>query len=56
MHGKSDSAAGAPARPAFRGLRLRPDEYEDLREEARGAVKAGMEMMARSVAVPGRFI
>ena len=44
----------SPGRPAFRGLRLWPEEYEDLREEARGAVKAGMEMIARSGAVPAR--
>jgi hypothetical protein len=44
----------SPARPAFRGLRLWPEEYEDLREEARVAVKAGMEMMAGSGAVPAR--
>jgi acetyl esterase len=41
-------------RPSFRGLRLWPEEYEDLREEARGAVKAGMEMMSRSGPPPWR--
>ena len=44
----------SPGRPAFRGLPLWPEEYEDLREEARDAVKAGMEMMARSGVVPAR--
>jgi acetyl esterase len=44
----------SPGRPAFPGLRLWPEEYEELREEARVAVKAGMEMMARSGAVPER--
>jgi acetyl esterase len=32
------------------GLRLWPEEYEDLRAEARAAVAAGMEVMARAAA------
>src|SRR5262245_15050711 len=44
----ASSPASATARSAAHGLRLWPDEYEELRAEARGAVKAGMEMMPLS--------
>jgi acetyl esterase len=50
----SSTVAAVGRSAAVPGLRLWPDEYEDLRDEARGVVKAGMEMMSRSAALPGR--
>jgi acetyl esterase/lipase len=41
----SSSSASAVVRSAARVLRLWPDEYEELRGEARDVVEAGMEMM-----------
>jgi acetyl esterase len=50
----SSSSVGTAGQSAVQGLRLWPDEYEELREEARGVVAAGMEMMSRSAALPGQ--
>jgi acetyl esterase/lipase len=50
----SSPSVSTAAESAVRGLRLWPDEYEGLREEARAAVAAGMEMMARTAALRGQ--
>jgi acetyl esterase len=42
------------SRPSVRGLRLWPDEYEELRAEARAVVKAAMETMPRTSTTPGQ--
>ena len=46
------SPASAPGRPAADGFRLWPDEYEELRAEARAVVRATMEMMPQFTAHP----
>jgi acetyl esterase len=47
------TSAGTPGRSAVPGLRLWPDEYEELRDETRAAVTAAMETMARSGTLGG---
>jgi acetyl esterase len=44
------SPASAPGRPASHGFRLWPDEYEDLRDEARAVVRATMELRPQFIA------
>ena len=48
------TSVSASGRSAVHGFRLWPDEYEELRDEARSVVKATMEMMSRSAALPRR--
>src|SRR5262249_40563933 len=48
------SVVSSAGRSAVNGFRLWPDEYEELRDEARGVVEATMEIMSRSVTLPGR--
>ena len=47
------SAVATSGVPAARRLRLWPEEYEELRGEARAVVKAAMEMMSSSGTLPG---
>jgi hypothetical protein len=48
------SRASSSARSAVHDFRLWPGDYEELRDEARGVVKATMEMMmSRIGALPG---
>jgi acetyl esterase/lipase len=52
----SPSVTATSDRSAIQRFRLWPDEYEALRDEARGAVKAGMQTMAQSGALPGQSV
>jgi hypothetical protein len=50
------SSASSAARSAVHDFRLWPGDYEELRAEARGVVKAAMEMMMARIGVfPGTW-
>ena len=50
----TSSPVSASDRSAVHGFRLWPGDYEELRDEARGVVRATMEMMSQSVGLPGQ--